>query len=948
MDLKKKMFVETRAATETDDGRTDGVYAMDAANETARLIRRLVVATTTTTTGDVGKGGHVTASASSTLENDENSQQKSAGSGSATSEDIDAGCRYASRVLGSTLGASTTTSNGTFDDDVGTVIARISRRVGRVKGEDAGARVADACERLRRARGAPKNTCGVLRALLAVSEDAARGGGRDGGDVATAVPVLAGVRASGLSRLDLEGKARALAREARVGRTGGGVDSAGAREVAVRKALAGGTGGAIGLHSVGRRADAYKSLDVESAASGECAEYELVRDVLFACQGIDGEHVKFSPSEQAYVISPNVRVSAGRRNLVKCLTETGWLFKKVTAALGEVNSTGIDVVDGDGSVRQAFRAAIQRELADYYKLMAVLEAQAQIPIVEYVPDASRNEGQLQQRGDNYLTLRRLFVWLAEPLKTMRTLAILIDATANKRGGAILTALHKFSKHGDPASNSLVRRILSTSATPFLGMIHRWTVSGELEDPCREFFVNVDHAVPDKDLWRQKYAFEEDMLPPFINRERGKTILRLGKNINFLRRCCDDSSWSEYRADIMNAVEKAGGLDYENPEGLDALVHEASKRVDTTVRKVFFERYRFGEHCSALKRYLLLGQGDLHECLMDLMGPELDRAASSLSVFKLAGTLEQAVRSSSAQDDESEFLDRLRVRLMPHLNEEIGWDVFTLEYVVNQPLTTVFTEHAMNKYLRVFNFLWRLKRVEHALCSTWAMMKPTVSSLLMRESEDGASGALLGDMLQDCHALRGEMHSFMSNFQYYVMFEVLEVSWAELEEKFSSGKDLDEIIAAHDVFLDSVVQKALLGSKSQLVLQTLYSLFEVMLTFREVAGDLFDMAADVVAKKAATRARIAERESNKQWGTYLGEDSTDNDFINQDAALELRQRLGDLRDDYVRALDGFLNLLPLQTHVDTQFLLFRLDFNEFYAQRGVGPGFDLAPPSQKSS
>jgi gamma-tubulin complex component 3 len=41
------------------------------------------------------------------------------------------------------------------------------------------------------------------------------------------------------------------------------------------------------------------------------------------------------------------------------------------------------------------------------------------------------------------------------------------------------------------------------------------------------------------------------------------------------------------------------------------------------------------------------------------------------------------------------------------------------------------------------------------------------------------------------------------------------------------------------------------------------------------------------------------------------------------------------------LDGFLNLLPLQTHVDTQFLLFRLDFSEYYASKGVGPG-DIAP------
>ena len=247
-------------------------------------------------------------------------------------------------------------------------------------------------------------------------------------------------------------------------------------------------------------------------------------------------------------------------------------------------------------------------------------------------------------------------------------------------------------------------------------------------------------------------------------------------------------------------------------------------------------------------------------LMDLMGPSLDEPANSLSVFKLSGTLEQAIRSSSAQSDAPEFIDRLRVRLMAHLNEEVGWDVFTLEYVVNQPLTTIFTETAMNKYLRVFNFLWRLKRVEYSLCATWQMMKPSVTHLLSSEAREvGASGEILVEMIRNCHSLRGEMHNFISNFQYYVMFEVLETSWVELQEKFETHSDLDEIIAAHDVFLDAVVQKALLGTKSQLVLQTLYALFEVMMSFREVAGDLFNLAADVVAKRAATRERIAERE-----------------------------------------------------------------------------------------
>ena len=837
---------------------------------------------------------------------------------------VDAGCRYAARVLGSTLGASTVRASSRSDRDgeLGDCATRIARRARRRFGDAAATRAADACERLRRDGSGLRRREGVLRVLLAISEDVER----DEEGTSMSMPTTT-TRASA-SRFDLEEKSRAVARDARRDsrRVGG--------EEAVR-ALVGGARGALGVHSIGRRAEAYEALEIESESRGERDERDLVRDALYACQGIDGECIAFSPAEQAYVIAPNVNVSAGRRNLIKCVTEIGWLFKKVKGALGETRASGVDVDDGDGSTRQAFRAALQRELADYYKLIAVLESQAQLPIVSFAKEASGGRG---DGGDGYLTLRRLFVWLTEPLKTMRTLAILVDATHGKRGGGMLAVMQKLSQHGDPSSTALVRRVLSASATPFLGMVHRWTLSGELEDPSHEFFVRVDHAVPDKDLWRCKYAFDDDMLPSFVTREQGKTILRLGKSINFLRRCCDDASWTPERSEIMHAVEKVGGLDFENPEGLVTLIDETSRRVDGAVRRVLFDRYQLGRHCDALKRYLLLGQGDLHECLMDLMGPSLDEPANSLSVFKLSGTLEQAIRSSSAQSDAPEFIDRLRVRLMAHLNEEVGWDVFTLEYVVNQPLTTIFTETAMNKYLRVFNFLWRLKRVEYSLCATWQMMKPSVTHLLSSEAREvGASGEILVEMIRNCHSLRGEMHNFISNFQYYVMFEVLETSWVELQEKFETHSDLDEIIAAHDVFLDAVVQKALLGTKSQLVLQTLYALFEVMMSFREVAGDLFNLAADVVAKRAATRERIAEREKANQWGTYVGEDSTSGDFIDKDELGVAQERLATLRDEYARALDGFLNLLPLQTHVDARFLLFRLDFSSYYVSQGIGPG-----------
>ena len=52
----------------------------------------------------------------------------------------------------------------------------------------------------------------------------------------------------------------------------------------------------------------------------------------------------------------------------------------------------------------------------------------------------------------------------------------------------------------------------------------------------------------------------------------------------------------------------------------------------------------------------------------------------------------------------------------------GWEIFLLDYRVNDlsPLSTIFSEEIMQKYLKIFNFLWRLKRVEHALSSSWRL------------------------------------------------------------------------------------------------------------------------------------------------------------------------------------------------------------------------------------
>lgn len=133
------------------------------------------------------------------------------------------------------------------------------------------------------------------------------------------------------------------------------------------------------------------------------------------------------------------------------------------------------------------------ELTEYYRLMAVLETQASSTgniflskttssniMATTVPTSNNNvettatattvvttEDQVkgvsmdQMEVDNaqnkdmnstfkrmpYLTLRRLFVWLMEPTRKMRKMALLIDSTEFIIGGALASTIHTHSKIG---------------------------------------------------------------------------------------------------------------------------------------------------------------------------------------------------------------------------------------------------------------------------------------------------------------------------------------------------------------------------------------------------------------------------------------------------------------------------------------------------------------------
>ncbi|KAI3733048.1 hypothetical protein L1987_64263 [Smallanthus sonchifolius] len=413
-----------------------------------------------------------------------------------------------------------------------------------------------------------------------------------------------------------------------------------------------------------------------------------------------------------YVLLHSIKVSKANKLMSCNLCELGWLFRKVNRYVSD--SMG----DNVGTVSKAFCVALEDEVLEYHKLLTVLKSQSMSPIPLVEETVSSN---------GYLSLRRLAVWFVEPMAKMRRMAVLVDSCGNLKGGAMAGAIHLHAQHGDPLFRGFMKRLLLRVCSPLFEMVRRWVMEGDLQDLYSEFFVSEQSVKPEC-LWREiRYL----MLPCFISKSLANRILRTGKSINFLKVCCEDHSLADLATDLAIDTTSTNparrGLGYGETNALESLVTEAEKRIDKHLMYAIFNRYKFKYHCLAIKCFVLLGQGDFVQYLMEIMGPVLSEPAKTISLIQLSGLLEKAILSSSAQYDDRNILDRLKVKMMPHGVKDKGWDVFCLHYDIRVPLNTVFTESVMSNYLRIFSFLWKIRRVEHAVLGAWKTMKPNLSS-----------------------------------------------------------------------------------------------------------------------------------------------------------------------------------------------------------------------------
>ncbi|KAI8853070.1 Spc98 family-domain-containing protein [Chytridium lagenaria] len=214
-------------------------------------------------------------------------------------------------------------------------------------------------------------------------------------------------------------------------------------------------------------------------------------------------------------------------------------------------------------------------------------------------------------------------------------------------------------------------------------------------------------------------------------------------------------------------------------------------------------------------------------------------------------LESAIRSSNAANFNSDIVRRLDVRLL---------------------------EVLMRQYLRIFIYLWRLKRLEFGLSSSMEA-SPRLSLLEFNR------------VLQLCQPIWSEMNHFIFQLQYYILFE---------------------LIGAHNKYLNQIVAKALFTNGSNQV-------FADSRKLSYVGVCLFLLQNEIFVLKAETYGTAR---------TVQGSDIRSRGMINpSERLLKIRESLTEVSSSFRDHLRQLLELFHNHSDPHLHGLRFRLDFND---------------------
>ena len=334
-----------------------------------------------------------------------------------------------------------------------------------------------------------------------------------------------------------------------------------------------------------------------------------------------------------------------------------------------------------------------------------------------------------------------------------------------------------------------------------------------------------------------------------------------------------------------------------------------------VVRIFFQKFKFLENIEALNKYLLLGQGDMIQNLMESLYTELQKPGNTIYKYVLQSVLESAINSTNARYNDKECLNKLNIKLLKALPGDIGWDVFCLEYNIDLPLNIIISSRNILDYQKMFIFLIKIKRIEYSQNLEWRKIMTYTRDI----SND--KYPFFKSKIKKSLQFNQQIMHFIISLHNYLTLEVLETQYKKLIKKIYRINSIDELISSHNEFVNNIKQKCFLDDKNNnniIIYKKIIAIFDIILRFRT--------AQDVLISTLLQKLNDLDDEE-KSLNSQNADDDDENDINYNRRIDESIKQITFLYDEFQNKIIELINNMK---NFGLNYLAMKFDFNYYYS------------------
>ncbi|QLG74207.1 hypothetical protein HG535_0G00910 [Zygotorulaspora mrakii] len=382
------------------------------------------------------------------------------------------------------------------------------------------------------------------------------------------------------------------------------------------------------------------------------------------------------------------------------------------------------------------------------------------------------------------SLKATYFELYDHLLSLRFYFNFTKSFSTESGDSFLSKSSKLQSHGNLLIVRLSGDVFQTLLSLYFEYMVNWLNMGEIETTCGEFFIentNAENSPIPFDIRTSK-------VPDFLPIRVAKEIFIIGKTYIFLANYCKELEWTNNISKKYTNLYRA--LDTkEITDGFFNIIHNHYREIVNYSHKIILQKFYYSNVVVTLKNILLMGKGDLIDALIKRASEVLMTPSNLLPSHRLTRYLQEAVKHSSLRNmlnrvDENHIINGLDARVLNLGHGSVGWDIFTLDYIVDPPLSIVLNvnrQGGKKEFLRMFNFLWKFKKNDYFYDVEWQK-----SNQLIRDFKRLSNyRPLVRDILtklSKINILRSQLNHFSLKLESYCFKCIIDESFQKFEKK----------------------------------------------------------------------------------------------------------------------------------------------------------------------